>query len=254
MPDSVPLPPESLRFMGEKDDAAFLSTSLRLADLLLDRGLGPDDRLLDVGCGYGRLAIGLQTRGYQGRYLGFDILERHVRWCIGHLRPDPERYLFRHLDVRNARYNPQGQVEPADVRFFGGSGTRDMVALFSVFTHFYEADIRSYLCEIERVLRPGGTAVVSWLLHSPERLDLVASEQASYPLVHRLDEHTLYGRTEDPLWAIGYDVDHVRTLVDQAGLAVESVTYGSWAGQPAEPGGTFQDLVILTKPGGAPPQ
>ncbi len=38
---------------------------------------------LDLGCGYGRLAYALNTEvpNFRGRYIGLDILVRHIEWC-----------------------------------------------------------------------------------------------------------------------------------------------------------------------------
>jgi SAM-dependent methyltransferase len=243
-----PLPPERLRFMNDRDDETFLRIAAELAELVYSRGLPRDGRMLDVGSGYGRLAIGLMETGYAGRYLGFDILKRHVRWCRRALTTDP-RYRFRHLDVVNARYNPNGTIAPEAVRFPCPDASQDCCALFSVFTHFYEADIRRYLAEIERVLVPGGRAVTTWFLFDQARLPAVTAPESAFPLVHVLDAVTRYETPEDPLKAIGYDEAFVRGLVEAAGLHVAEVTRGRWA-RDADPGrsGTFQDLVVVEKP------
>jgi SAM-dependent methyltransferase len=46
------------------------------------------DRLLDGGCGVGRLPIGLlgQT-AFRGGYVDFDVSAKHVQWARRHLRP-----------------------------------------------------------------------------------------------------------------------------------------------------------------------
>ena len=65
---------------------------------------------------------------------------------------------FRHLDIRNDRYNPRGRSQAGDVSFPTRSGGTDVAALFSVFTHMYRHDIERYLAEIHRVLKPGAVA------------------------------------------------------------------------------------------------
>ncbi|GEP36731.1 methyltransferase [Nocardioides psychrotolerans] len=239
----TPVPPQRLRFMNE-DDAKFLHTGQVLASTLYAHGLGPGSRLLDVGSGYGRLAVGLMSSGYSGRYLGFDILRRHVRWCRQNLTADP-RYGFAHLDVVNARYNPDGTIPAAEARFPAPDGSRDYCALFSVFTHFYADDIRRYLAEIRRVLVPGGLAATTWFLFDDARLPAVTGERSAFRLVHQLDDVTRYETPADPLKAIGYEESFMRRLAEEAGLEVVSVTRGSWAGdQPPE---QYQDLVVLRR-------
>lgn len=238
-----PLPPTRLRFMNE-DDARFVQTGQELAATLYAHGLTADSRLLDIGSGYGRLAVGLMNTGYAGRYLGFDILRRHVRWCQRNLTTDP-RYRFAHLDVVNARYNPEGSIVAAQARFPAPDRSRDYCALFSVFTHFYADDIRRYLAEIHRVLVPGGLAAATWFLFDDARVPAITGERSAFRLVHQLDEVTRYETTEDPLKAIGYDEGFARRLVAEAGLEVVSVTRGSWAGD--QPVGQYQDLVVVRR-------
>lgn len=239
-----PLPPPRLRFMNE-DDAKFIQTGNELAATLYAHGLTDDSRLLDVGSGYGRLAFGLMGTGYSGRYLGFDILPRHVRWCRRNLTADP-RFRFAHLDVVNARYNPGGSIPAVEARFPAPDRSRDYCALFSVFTHFYADDVRRYLAEIHRVLVPGGLAATTWFLFDDARVPAVTGERSAFRLVHQLDDVTRFETTDDPLKAIGYDEGFVRGLVAEGGLEVVSVTRGSWAGD--QPPGQYQDLVVLRRP------
>ncbi len=51
-------------------------------------GLRPSDRVLDVGCGVGRMAVPL-TRylSPEGRYEGFDVMANAVEWCQRHITP-----------------------------------------------------------------------------------------------------------------------------------------------------------------------
>lgn len=242
-----PLPPPALRFMNE-DDERLLRTGRELVDLLFKHGLTSTGSLLDVGCGYGRLAIGLMAeRRFRGRYRGFDVLERHVTWCRETLTPTAPSYTFAHVDVHNGRYNPTGTVEPENVRFPVEDASVTTAALFSVFTHFYRADIKRYLAELARVLQPGGKAVTTWLLYNEERLPLVTASTAAYPMHHRLDEHTLCAELEDPLRAIAFEESVARSWVTAAGLEVSEEQHGSWAG---EPGPVFQDLLVLRRPTG----
>src|SRR5690349_13749321 len=82
-----PIPPKELRFMGEADDA-FLPLCDQYAGQILDfvGHADPDYRLVDVGCGYGRLAYGLVRAGFPGRYFGFDVLGPQIAWLRDNFR------------------------------------------------------------------------------------------------------------------------------------------------------------------------
>jgi SAM-dependent methyltransferase len=242
----LPLPPNDLRFMGE-DDEGLVRAGAHLADVLRRHGLPQDGLLVDVGCGYGRLAIGLLVTDYRGSYLGFDILRRHVGWCRRNLVPiSGGRFRFRHIDVRNGRYNPTGTVSSHEVRFPTPRASAEMVCLFSVFTHLYEADIRRYLTEIRRVLKPGSTAVTTWFLFDEDRLVRAVDEGVSlYPMVNLINAVTRFSEASDPLRAISYDRRFASSMIREAGLELVSVELGNWCGD-ASP--EHQDILVLRKP------
>ncbi|GGF42606.1 methyltransferase [Marmoricola endophyticus] len=244
----IPMAPSNLRLMNESDER-FLARADDLVRLIRRLGLQMDHELLDVGCSIGRLATGLLAgTDFRGRYVGFDVMPRHIRWARRHLAPIAEGYHFRHVDVRNDRYNPAGTVEPKDLVFPARSGGFHMATLFSIFTHFYKEDVDLYLRELRRVLRPGGRVVATWFLYDDDRYE--AALTSVYPMTHRLDEVTIYNDADDPLRAIAFHEDHVRAQIAAAGLEIEKIEYGEWAGGA---GPEFQDVVVLRRPVDPPP-
>lgn len=237
---TVPLPPPELRLHKDTDEA-FLANCVRLAETVYDAGLQPDGALLDVGCGVGRLPIGLLSSGFEGRYFGFDVSLRHVRWANRNLSGLGDLG-FKHTPVRNDRYNTNASTAADSFVFPVGSGEFDVAALFSVFTHFYRDDIEHYLAELARALKPGGRVVVTWFLWDEERLPAIMA--GPHPLEHSLDEHVRFWRQDDPLWAIGYSFSALETMASDAGFEVSTINLGTWAGGP---GPQLQDLVVLTK-------
>jgi SAM-dependent methyltransferase len=243
---SLPMPPMSIRLMQD-DDERLLQTGADLARLMYGYGLRADDPMLDIGSCYGRLPLGLlSATDYRGSYLGFDVLKKQVQWCRTALTPVAPNFTFKHLDIRNDRYNPRGTMEPTTVRFPVASASVRWISLFSIFTHFYQADIERYLREMRRVLKPGGRAVTTWFVYDQARLPLIVSEQASYPMVHRLGQSARYCEPADPLRAIAFEADLVRSMVAAAGLRIERIDRGTWCG---EPGTIFQDVVVLRRSG-----
>ena len=240
----VPLPPMELRLMQENDER-FLEVGMQLARLLFRLGMKSTDDLLDVGCSVGRLPIALMTgTDFRGRYLGFDVMPKQIGWASDHLSPIAPNYEFIHIDVRNDRYNPTGTVAPTRARFPASDCTFDTACLFSIFTHFYASDIRLYLCELHRVLRPGGLIVATWLLYDDDRYD-VAVNSPAYPMAYRLDDFTIYNDASHPLRAIAFHEALVHEMAASAGLEIIKVEHGTWAGGA---GPEFQDVVLLRRP------
>ena len=153
---SVPIPREQLRFM-DKTEADFLRTGDTIRDdLRAVAGLKPRSFVFDIGSGYGRLAHSLiRWRGRRGRYLGMDILPKHVAWCQDHLAGRSIR--FEHMDVQNDRYNSGGKKAPTEVEF--APLNADVVVLASVFTHMWPDDIVHYLKQIRIALADDGIAI-----------------------------------------------------------------------------------------------
>jgi SAM-dependent methyltransferase len=245
---ALPVPPMHLRFMGESDER-FVTTARTLAGVLRRNGLQARSDVLDVGCGYGRLAVGLlDDQDFAGTYLGFDILPRHVAWCANVITPADGRFTFKHLDLLNQRYNPTGSMDPSTATFPAADASVDLCALFSVFTHLYRPTVERYLAEIARVLRPGATAATSWLLFDDDRLAEVVSDSSHYPLRLVGVDGSRYMEADDPLRAIGFPQDDVLAMAAKAGLAVERVERGYWpTGKAQSPEQEFQDLVVLRK-------
>lgn len=154
------LAPRGLRAGGEefKDDAYYLkSARLEAARLVQKCGLTRDSRVLDVGCGAGRLAVGILAElGGVASYTGIDVIRTTVDWCQRDLQPTHPGLRFVHLDVANDRYNPSGETIEAKTRLPVDDGSADVINLYSVFSHMTYGDVERYLHELRRVVAPAG--------------------------------------------------------------------------------------------------
>jgi SAM-dependent methyltransferase len=155
------LPPTALRrcTIEFKEDRFFLETATREARRLVEHfGLTAAGRVLDIGCGPGRLALGLLAElGSIGRYEGVDVDEHAIAWCRRWIASDHPEFRFTHLDIANARYNPQGAIRlDQRFRFDFADGSFDVIHLYSVFTHMVVQDIEIYLGQLRRLLADGG--------------------------------------------------------------------------------------------------
>jgi SAM-dependent methyltransferase len=113
--------------------------------LLIDYGLQPDDYVIDVGCGSGRLSKPL-SEYLHGPYLGIDIV------------PDLVDYARDLVGRRDWRFEVATGLEIPE-----RDNRAQVVCFFSVFTHLLHEQSYAYLKEARRVLAPGGTIVISFL-------------------------------------------------------------------------------------------
>jgi SAM-dependent methyltransferase len=148
---------------------------------LISRGyFNSDSRILDVGCGLGRLARPLtKYLAGRGEYYGLDNAKDSIEWCKSRYSSF-DRFKFEWANVYSKFYNPEGRIKGSEYRFPYGDAFFDFVMLTSVFTHLLRPDIENYLAEIAGVIRPGGYCYSTWFLLTDElnrefcrRLELV---------------------------------------------------------------------------------
>jgi SAM-dependent methyltransferase len=136
------------------------------ADFVRHRLVLPGDRVLDVGAGNGRQAIGLLEIGIGG-YVGLEVVKGSVEYgnraFAGH-----GDVRFDWLDVVNAMYNPRGSQRPEAVVFPYPDGAFDFAVASSLYTHLERLEVvERYVRETARVVRAGGAAFMSFFRSPP---------------------------------------------------------------------------------------
>ncbi len=117
----------------------------------------PHSQILDVGCGAGRLAIGLLSRfGAAQHYRGVDISKPSIDWCNAHIARRQPGFQFIRIDVHNPRYNLSNSTIDSTFHLPFAEHEFDIIYLYSVFSHMLADDVRVYLREFDRVLKPSG--------------------------------------------------------------------------------------------------
>jgi ubiquinone/menaquinone biosynthesis C-methylase UbiE len=186
---------------GEKD----LATLLEIAGVEVT----PGTRVLEIGCGVGRLTRGLATRA--GEVIALDVSAEMLALAREHNR-----------ELRNVEWALGDGTTLAGVADASVDGCLSHV----VFQHIPDPGVTlGYVSEMGRVLRPGGWA---------------AFQVSNDPRVHRASAHgSVAGRlgrrvraavgraprgVDDPAWlGSAVDLDDVRAVADRAGLTIENV-------------------------------
>jgi SAM-dependent methyltransferase len=238
-------PPWALRRLV---GGGFNQVGAHLFDLLIELcGLQPGDAVLDVGCGSGRVAIPLA--GYlntQGHYSGFDISRKAIKWCTNNISPSHTNFDFTVADIHNAVYNPKGTCRPSDFRFPYPDLSFDVVIVTSVFTHMFPADIKHYLREIARVLKPAGRCLSTYFLINDESSARIEAGMGPYRFEHeRQGYRTIATKRSEA--GIAIPEAFIRDVHEGCGLTLkEPLRYGSWSGRTDYV--SFQDIVVAVKP------
>ncbi|WP_374047825.1 methyltransferase domain-containing protein [Mangrovimonas sp. YM274] len=87
---------------------------------------------------------------------------------------------FKHIDVYNERYDPQGKVLASDFKFPFEANSFDFVFLTSVFTHMFEKYLENYLIEIRRILKPNGRCLFTFFLLNEEAEKRVSKGKSAF--------------------------------------------------------------------------
>jgi SAM-dependent methyltransferase len=223
------LPPAHLRiyYYGTWDPTAF-ARACEIRTELISRGLRPEHRVLDIGCGIGNLAIGLKEF-LRGGYDGLDIHSEAIAWCQRAITPRYPSFRFHGADVASRAYNPRGHLSASAYRFPFPDRAFDFIFLASVFTHMKPDAVERYLHEISRLLAPGGRCVESYFLLNDETRRAVEAGRSfmSFDVRHPSGVCLLHDSAV-PEAAIAFDEGYVMRLHEQARLRIVDVRRGRW--------------------------
>lgn len=229
-------------YVGGGDAETFKLIGRLMVGWLQDFGsLQPHERVLEVGCGIGRIAIPLTQYLQQGSYVGFDVVLHGIEWCRERVTPRYSNFTFFHSDIYNKAYNPTGAHAAHEYAFPFPDGSFDFVFLTSVFTHMLPRDVAHYTAEIGRVLKPGGRCFcTAYLMNEEARgwLDRGESVKA-------------FIESPGGYWTTSPDVPEAAVALDEAvlfgvfrsaHLEIRRKVAGDWWKNP-----TAQDIFVAEK-------
>jgi len=224
------LPPAHLRlyYYRTLNPEAFLRACRNASQELINRGLRPEHRVLDIGSGIGNLAIGL--RDYlRGGYDGIDVHPEAVGWCQRAITPRHPGFRFHHANLASRAYNPVGLKPSSEYRFPFHDSRFDFVLLYSVFTHMLPADVQRYVNEIARLLAPGGVCVASYFLLNDESCAGVDAHRSfmTFDVPHPSGLCRLHDAAV-PEAAVAIDEVFVRRIHQESGLRIRTLSRGTW--------------------------
>jgi SAM-dependent methyltransferase len=228
------------RVDGSKSVREFVSIGESTVRWLINLGMARTHRVLEIGCGIGRMAMPLTRHiraGGPGHYWGVDITPEKIAYCkrtVTHVAP---HFRFVHADVFNKYYNPRGSLRAAEYRFPFKRASFDFIFLTSVFTHMLPEDMEHYLAEIARLLVPGGKCVASFW---------ITTEPLGEPY-HRYSDVSWIFDPAEPEYGVYYMEPYVRACYARNGLDIDTLRYGTWMGRGDRHASSPQDVIIATK-------
>jgi ubiquinone/menaquinone biosynthesis C-methylase UbiE len=221
-------------------------------DMLIDK---KKNVILDIGCGTGLLAIACEPLlGEEGKYIGIDIVKKDIIFCQQHY--SNKKFSFIYHPVNNPIYAPNQQKlrNPYPIK----DNYVDLITALSVWTHLNEKDALFYFKEVNRILKPGGKAIITFFYLNEEYEDSLKVRDNKIGNYHytnkmkwifskRVNESTSFYHpkwTNVPEEAIGVNESGIKTLLNGTDLKLVKIYRGNWK---EKPGIFFQDILIFQK-------
>lgn len=250
----LPVPPQERNFVGDGD---FLAIGCEFLRYFVEMGdLHPQDRVLEIGCGLGRMAIPLTQflAPPAGRYVGFDVVAEGISWAQDNVTTAYGNFEFHHIDYRNQLYNPTGLLEPENAPLPLDPGSVDFLFMTSVVTHLDARDISFYFKEAARLLRPNGRFFVTAFLLDDANRALVKAGKARPAFSLTGAGPDFVSDPTHPMAAVAVDLDWFLATGAEVGLHLaRPPAFGHWSGRVS---GNFQDICVFVRsaaqPKGAP--
>jgi SAM-dependent methyltransferase len=242
--DALPTPPQDLA--GGIGAGDFWQIGMEIAGLAMATArLSPADRVLDVGCGLGRVALPLSRFiGRIGSYDGFDTSSEYIEWCRSALALDPERFRFHHFSIQSSHYNESGSISAETFTFPWPENSFTLAMAASLFTHLSAPATTKYLHEIARTLQPKGRLFASFFVLDEQSTPLAESGTTDPRLTHRTKQGMI-GDPENADAAVAFDAQWLASTLESAGFVFDAFYPGRWRHLPVV---SHQDIVIAHKP------
>ena len=238
------LPPKGLIFIGSGD---FKKIGDHYLDIFIELcNLKPNQRILDVGCGIGRIAIPLtKYLDASGSYEGFDIVKKGIDWCKKNITKKYPNFRFLHIDLKNDLYNLSTEQAAKNFTFPYKDNDFDLVILTSVFTHMLSEDIENYTKEIHRVLKVGGKCLVTFFILNTESKKYMGLSDG-FNFINSFGHYSLLDKKVKEA-NVAYQEDYLFKMIHQNNLIIDKILYGCWSGRPRNETFGLQDKLLLSK-------
>ena len=222
----LPIPPVELRMHYGNDDEVYLNAKGQIDTMLRILGesgstLQEMSRVLDFGCGSGRMIRWLKPFAESCEIWGTDISSEHIYWANTYLNP-PFNFAttttIPHLPFEDKYFN--------------------LIYAGSVFTHIDDLAI-AWLLELRRILAEDGMAYITIHdRHSIELLNRIPIWKKSW-VTKSVNENTLYQKYKDefgvftifrgPESQVFYDIDYfcnsIRNIFEVISITPEAYGY-----------------------------
>ena len=242
-----PIPPQKLiNYSGSPNVPHYINNMLLYSkDIIQQCMLKRNHKVLEVGCGAGRIANGLlHYLNQEGEYLGIDVDPEIINWCNNFITTRNSNFKFKQVSVVNNYYyeKDNNKVNSYDFDFLGKQEFDCAIAV-ATFNHLRMEDAQQYLQEISKRLKPKGIAYLTFFI----------IDQCFIDFKKRTKLHRELKKNETGVWYgyarhssfTGYEIQTLTELLDDANLRILTYHPGSWAQKKRSR--LFQDWLLVER-------
>ncbi|MEM6554341.1 MAG: class I SAM-dependent methyltransferase [Pseudomonadota bacterium] len=194
----------------------------------------------DIGCGSGRVAGGMLRTLPPFRYVGFDIRLSDILNAKSAITSENSDIQFIHLDFYNERYNTNGRIKDlSQYSFPAPSKSFDHAIATSFFTHTNTNMTQRCLKELRRVLKPGGTAYLTFFVFGEE---MIQSSESNRQYSLEFEPQVWAADPDHLLQAVAFEQQKLIEMLAAAALKSEKFIRGEWRGKEPD---RFADFLCL---------
>ncbi len=213
------------------------------------------NKILDIGCGTGLMSMACEPFIEEGgKYIGVDVIKEHIDF-------DNNNYTnplvtFKHFNVNNPSYASNQSKQKLKWDF--NDNTFDMITALSVWTHLSEDHAIFYLREVNRVLKKGGKAIITFFYLDKHYYESLARRKDEEGKFHSTNQtkwvfnNNAYDSKNwfCPTWvkvpedAIGVNKEGMKKMLKESKLKLANYYSGNWKERQ---GVYFQDILVFEK-------
>jgi SAM-dependent methyltransferase len=210
------IPASHMRFCGNKfkSNKYFVDSAQKQVDKLINLcKLTYSSKILDIGCGVGRLAIGILSKLKEIKlYQGIDIDKKSIIWCEKYINKNYPSFQFNYINIYNSRYNKKGLQLDRNFHFPVREHKFNIIYLYSVFSHMIENDIRIYLNEFNNLLSLKGKIFMTGFFENDVPNMMINPDN------YRM-------KWQEPLHCVRYNKSYFEAMLKEYGFTIEYFEY-----------------------------
>ena len=211
-----------------------------------------NSKVLDYGCGIGRLAIGLLEDRSDLNYLGIDIVPEFIEFALKYITEYKENFKFALIDDKSSLYqkyiiNYKRQIN--SVQFQDLQYSPDFIFALSLFSHLNMEEAKKVLKNISSCMHDDSVVFLTTFIVDLEAKKAMKSRETFpfNPKSTHVHESYIEDDYNGPQSAIGFERPILEDLFFNYGLVITQQINGFWRGLRYANNKSLQDILIIKK-------